>query len=1496
MKTNDFYVQANHLWYMTIFLILWSGSATANTVGILEGSSAPGSVDFQLGGLSTASLTLPAEVLVARDYVIDLNTSNPTPNGHLINPKNTTLRLCLGSAVIEGSPFATNLQIELSGASWESNSFKLYLEEGRERQPWLDADLDVGNGTLGDEVIEVPTTVISGGAGSNSVTLAFSNTFTVPAFACLTLGRQAFGSSGGLISDGAGNFILRVLQGSSKVSVNVTRSHTSLIPMTLPTDIRFSTRFIEIMPQFSLQLTQPATSVIDVAASPSRSRFVEEGAANDVRSNNADTDATTSAATWVWRNDAALIEDYLDLESSDKLSLRLVSNGPTNNLRPASGVSIEYDNSGPEMPGTLVPFSASGGVFAGVLPASVLSNSEVSDDLLLHFDNNLTLPLSNQAWSLSATLVMPSRGLNQAVAVSSFTASGLSTAAFTLSFSQPGPGVRSTPVSGSTIDFGDVAQNHSQTFTLSLEEVGDSPLSLSVAGGGLSGDFQVLNNGLPTRLEDGSAPYQLQIQCAPSAIGLRSSVLTLNTNDPNQPVLSYSLLCNGVTDAPGYAANVVPGQMILLTSPALGQPVIGKLQISEIGSQTLRINPGAPLLDGPQAGEFKIVQNTPPWTIANGGASKTLAIQCTPSTATVYGATLHLLSNDPLWPTVTYPLACVAQGSGPRYGSFPVPGDMFLGKVALGSSLESRLYLLEAGDSTLLINSMSLQGTHEGDFKIIQTTAPPLRLADGSTPVSLKIQCTPSELGVREAELVINNNDPSLPSARYALRCQGGLGKPPTDILLSNAQLTEGSPVDTPIGLLTSIDPDAVDTHRYQLVEDAGGYFKLSGATLQSNLPLPYLPSQNQYRILVRSIDSGNLRLERPFTITVLPGGLVSATLHSNEVLLTQTDLPQVLSLKGQIKPASVHLGQLADIFVGYHYTSPSGQVFDAKNLLLKAQTPLSSEMAFLLYQGRLLYLPGTFEVTLHYQLADHSRRGGLATVFYLQPNRPPTAIQLDGQQVAENSPTNTVIGMLHTTDPDRDDFFRYALIENPGQPFGHFKIVGNELRLADSFPLDFEENAQLEIVVRSLDSAGAALDQRFSITVDNQVDSRISAELHSAGQVWRGLVTPPPLLGDSQPFSIFLTLRPDGQHQAQSARIYYRIQLKNLNGATQNLEGTLVESLILPARYQNTFFEGLPAISGAVKLWLGYQLDTGEKVEAQVLDFLIKPDQALDNSLLINAVSPSCLLNQPPALRLAQALETLADTSPLAQFNLLPAVQAQQLLFTQDGTGLLQAHFDDVQLSWWPIHLRYSNAPADVALSPYHELQLTTALPALPALSLQLTAVPALANPCALVKALQAADLSGEVRAQAAGGLHVALDATQYLSLMPQIVSFPAAASAQPGWSALDADRYLLIDSQGAQRRQQVLLPTPAWPAELARLTQVFTSLADQSFSFSLLGVTYQGKPAAHVSIGTQGYATALQVEETDDQNNDGNADFIVQYSNGDRQVFYRSTVTPTP
>jgi len=1214
MKANDFYVRAMRLWYVTIFLSLWSGSVAADTVGILEGSSAPGSTDFQLGGLSAASLTLPAEVLVASDYVIDLNTSNPTPNGHTINPKNTTLRLCLGSAVIEGSPFTTNLQIELSGASWESTGFKLYLEEAHERQPWLNADIDVGNGIPGDEVVEVPTTVISGGAGSSSVTLALSNSFSIPEFACLTLGRQAFGTSGGLISDGAGNFILRVLQGSNKVSVNVTRSHVPIptAPTTLPADINFGNRFIEIIPQFSLQLTQPATSVIDVAASPSRSRFVEEGEANDVRSSNADTDATTSAATWLWRNDAALIEDHLYLNTSDKLSLRLVSNNPANNLRPASGVSIEYDNSGPEVPGALVPFSASGGIFTGVLPATVLNNSEVSDDLLLHFDQNLALPLSNQEWSLSATLLMPSRGLNQAVAVSSFATSGIPAAAFSLSFSQSGPGVRSTPVSGSVIDFGEVAQNQSRTFTLSLEEIGDSPLSLSVTSSSLGGYFQILNNGLPTLLDDGAAPYQLQIQCAPSALGLSSGVLTLNTNDPNQPVLSYSLLCDGVIDGPGYAANLAPGQMLLLSSPALGQPVIGKLQISEIGSQTLRINPGTPLLDGPQAGEFKIVQNTPPWTIANGGASKTLAIQCTPSTATVYGATLHLLSNDPLWPTVTYPLACVAQGSGPRYGSFPVPGDMFLGKVALGSSLETRLYILEAGDSTLLINSISLQGTHAGDFKIIQTSAPPLRLSNGSVPISLKIQCTPSELGVREAELLINNNDPSLPNARYALRCQGGLGEPPTEILLSGDQLTEGSPADTVIGLLTSIDSDATDTHRYQLLEDAGGYFKLSGATLQSNLPLPYLPSQNQYRILVRSIDSGNLRLERPFIITLLPGALVSATLHSNGVQLTQADLPQILTLKGQIKPASVHLGQLADIFVGYHYTSPSGQVFDAQNLLLQAQTPLLSEMELLLYQGRLLYLPGTFEVNLHYQLADRSRRGGLATVFYLQPNRPPTTMQLDGQQVAENSPANTLIGTLHTTDPDRDEFFRYALIENPGQPFGHFKIVGDELRLADSFPLDFEENAQLDLVVRSLDSAGASLDQRFTITVDNQIDSRISAELHSAGQVWRGLVTPPPLLGDSQPFGIFLTVRPDGQHQGQSARIYYRIQLKDLSGVTQNFEGTLVESLTLPPRYQNTFFEGLPTISGEVKLWLGYQLDTGEKVEAQVLDFVIKPKPAL--------------------------------------------------------------------------------------------------------------------------------------------------------------------------------------------------------------------------------------------------------------------------------------------
>jgi hypothetical protein len=92
----------------------------------------------------------------------------------------------------------------------------------------------------------------------------------------------------------------------------------------------------------------------------------------------------------------------------------------------------------------------------------------------------------------------------------------------------------------------------------------------------------------------------------------------------------------------------------------------------------------------------------------------------------------------------------------------------------------------------------------------------------------------------------------------------------PTDILLSRNLVAENSASGTVIGRLTTIDPDAADTHRYTLLDSAGGRFQLVGDQVQVALGavLDY-ESLGSYTIQVRTTDSGTPGLFFDKTLTI---------------------------------------------------------------------------------------------------------------------------------------------------------------------------------------------------------------------------------------------------------------------------------------------------------------------------------------------------------------------------------------------------------------------------------------------------------------------------------------------------------------------------------------------------------------------------------------------------------------------------------------------------
>jgi Ca2+-binding RTX toxin-like protein len=102
-----------------------------------------------------------------------------------------------------------------------------------------------------------------------------------------------------------------------------------------------------------------------------------------------------------------------------------------------------------------------------------------------------------------------------------------------------------------------------------------------------------------------------------------------------------------------------------------------------------------------------------------------------------------------------------------------------------------------------------------------------------------------------------------------------------------------------------------------------------------------------------------------------------------------------------------------------------------------------------------------------------------------LMANERPSDLVVFPYFVDENQPIGTVVGQLIATDPDPGDTFRYSLVDGDGNADNDLFIIdGDELKTAAA--LDHEARPTCSIRVRVTDSAGATLDRRLTIFVDD--------------------------------------------------------------------------------------------------------------------------------------------------------------------------------------------------------------------------------------------------------------------------------------------------------------------------------------------------------------------------------------------------------------------------
>ncbi|WP_413936955.1 beta strand repeat-containing protein, partial [Nitrospira sp. BLG_1] len=296
----------------------------------------------------------------------------------------------------------------------------------------------------------------------------------------------------------------------------------------------------------------------------------------------------------------------------------------------------------------------------------------------------------------------------------------------------------------------------------------------------------------------------------------------------------------------------------------------------------------------------------------------------------------------------------------------------------------------------------------------------------------------------------------------------------PTDLTLSSSNVVEHAVNGTVVGTASTTDPDAGDSHTYQLTDDAGGRFAIDATTGQITVAdgsLLHYEVAPTHDVTVRVTDSGGLTYEKTFTIN----------------LIDANDAPDDLVLSSNTVVENAANGTVIGIVTGndvdagdtltYSFTDSAGGRFAIN----------SSTGQITVADGSLLNYEATTNHSVTVRVTDNA---GLTydetfTINLTNSNEMPTNISLSSNTVSENAANGTVVGTASTTDPDAGDTHTYSLLDSAG---GRFTIDANtgQITVADGTLLDYESATSHTIMVRTTDAGGLTHDQTLTINLTN--------------------------------------------------------------------------------------------------------------------------------------------------------------------------------------------------------------------------------------------------------------------------------------------------------------------------------------------------------------------------------------------------------------------------
>ena len=309
---------------------------------------------------------------------------------------------------------------------------------------------------------------------------------------------------------------------------------------------------------------------------------------------------------------------------------------------------------------------------------------------------------------------------------------------------------------------------------------------------------------------------------------------------------------------------------------------------------------------------------------------------------------------------------------------------------------------------------------------------------------------------------------------------------PPTGITLSGTTVAENAVIGTTIGTLETMDADASDEHRYEILGSLSDQFQIvekrnNNGTftfeLQTSVELNY-EERSTYEINLSTDDGGDGGIyDTTFVISVqdrndAPTG-IQVFNALDEPVTSVPENSSAITLVGILRAVDEDSVRKETNYNDHSYRLGDTDVpFSIRDDTLWTKESFDFED-----EGEKSY-------TINVEVTDNnngSNDGSFSLVITVEDvNEPPVNITLSKNTIAENKRVGTVIGTLRTEDVDSMDSHTYKL---SGEHANFFRIDGKELKTKKVFNYE-TDSINYEISITTKDQGESTFIADFMITL----------------------------------------------------------------------------------------------------------------------------------------------------------------------------------------------------------------------------------------------------------------------------------------------------------------------------------------------------------------------------------------------------------------------------